>query len=265
MMSDMGEMPIADVKVGDRIREDVGDLASLKESIEARGQLQPIVLDTSGNLIAGYRRLNACDELEHETILYVVASNLKTAADKLHAERDENECRVEFTPAEKVKLGLRLEDMENPAPASRKKKTQAKKGEKAANESHKERTQGGAKLAPPCENGKTRDRVAAAVGMSKMTYTKAKEVVEAAEEHPDDEKIQAAFKAMNRTGKVSGAHTKVMAALYPSSNEYCLAENVSKVEDYITARLKESPERDKLMLIKLVEKIVEKKIKEVSK
>ena len=66
--------------------------------------------------------------------------------------------------------------MEREAAVKRKAATQAKPGEKVG--------QGGAKLAPPADKGKSRDKVAAAVGMSGETYRKAKAVVEAAEQDP---------------------------------------------------------------------------------
>ncbi len=45
--------------------------------------------------------------------------------------------------------------------------------------------------------------MAAAVGMSGMTYDKAKKVVEAADANPDSEQIQDALERMNKTGKAS--------------------------------------------------------------
>lgn len=53
-------MPIADIKVGKRIREDMGDIARFAESIEDLGLLNPITVDERGRLLAGARRLAAC-------------------------------------------------------------------------------------------------------------------------------------------------------------------------------------------------------------
>lgn len=47
------------IKVGDRLREDLGDVEALARSIRDNGLMQPIVLDDEGNLIAGGRRLTA--------------------------------------------------------------------------------------------------------------------------------------------------------------------------------------------------------------
>lgn len=51
--------PINTINIGTRIREDMGDIAGLAESIQARGLLHPIIIDEAGNLIAGHRRLEA--------------------------------------------------------------------------------------------------------------------------------------------------------------------------------------------------------------
>jgi hypothetical protein len=55
-------------------------------------------------------------------------------------------------------------------------------------------------------NGKTRDRVAEAVGMSGRTYEKAKQVAEAAEKDP--EPFGELREEMDATGKVDGPHKK---------------------------------------------------------
>lgn len=51
--------PIDAISIGERRREDYGDLASLASSIEHYGLLHPIVIDDEGNLVAGGRRLEA--------------------------------------------------------------------------------------------------------------------------------------------------------------------------------------------------------------
>ena len=85
------------------------------------------------------------------------------------AERDENTCRLGFTPSEQVAVGMQIEAMEKPKAAKRRKAGKA-----------------------PCDNlsqgqdgTKTRTKAAAAAGMSEGTYAKAKQVVQAAEEDPE--------------------------------------------------------------------------------
>ena len=56
-------MPIADIRVGERIRQDFGRLSDLAESIRRQGLLQPVTLTKDGWLVAGHRRLLACRDI----------------------------------------------------------------------------------------------------------------------------------------------------------------------------------------------------------
>jgi len=58
------EIAIDTIVVGERRREDFGDLASLVTSIQEHGLIQPIVIDSRNRLVAGMRRLAACKLLE---------------------------------------------------------------------------------------------------------------------------------------------------------------------------------------------------------
>jgi len=98
-------MKISQIKIGNRFRKDIGNLESLKDSIKEIGLLQPVVVDENNNLIAGYRRILACQELGKEDIL-VNAVNLK---DVLRGEYDENTIRKEFTPTENVAIWEAIE------------------------------------------------------------------------------------------------------------------------------------------------------------
>ena len=52
-------MPICNIRVGDRIRRDLGDIDGLAQNIDAIGLLQPLVVLSDGTLLAGARRLAA--------------------------------------------------------------------------------------------------------------------------------------------------------------------------------------------------------------
>lgn len=52
-------IPIKNIKVNHRQREDYGDLADLAKSFKEYGQLSPILIDDQNNLLAGGRRLAA--------------------------------------------------------------------------------------------------------------------------------------------------------------------------------------------------------------
>jgi ParB family transcriptional regulator, chromosome partitioning protein len=66
------ECAIADIRVGERHRRDLGDIGGLAESIADIGLLQPIVVNEDGLLLAGARRLAACKHLGWETVPVIV-------------------------------------------------------------------------------------------------------------------------------------------------------------------------------------------------
>jgi ParB family chromosome partitioning protein len=199
------------IEVVDRIRQGMGDIQSLADSMARIGQLQPIIVYPSDGavpllartfrLVAGARRLEAAKLLGWETMEASTGLGPKTAVELLLAERDENTCRKEFTPSEMVTIGRRLEELERADAKERQEASQAKPGQKVG-------AQGGGKLPPPSTaKGKTRDRVAAAVGTSPKTYEKAKAVVHAAEAEP--ERFGDLVKEMDANGKVDGVHKEL--------------------------------------------------------
>jgi ParB family transcriptional regulator, chromosome partitioning protein len=56
----MSTRAISGIRVGERIRKDVGDVAALAESIRLLGLINPIIVRPDGTLISGERRLRAC-------------------------------------------------------------------------------------------------------------------------------------------------------------------------------------------------------------
>ena len=64
------DIKIADIKVGNRHRKDMGSLTSLADSIRQEGLLQPIGVTNRLELVFGERRLRAVrDILKQKTIL----------------------------------------------------------------------------------------------------------------------------------------------------------------------------------------------------
>lgn len=199
MHKDISELLISEIAIGERFRKDVGDVSDLAQSIATVGQLQPVVITADNKLIAGLRRIRACEKIGLQSVLVAVAHDVETARQLLIAERDENTCRKSFTPSEAVALGQRLEDLETPA--AKKRREAGKKIEQPSSDSDEGLTV-----------GRTDDIVAESVGMGRDKYRKAKEVVEeASKPNATPEVIQAAL-TMDRTGKVDPAHKVVRAA-----------------------------------------------------
>lgn len=187
---------IDDIKIGDRRRTDLGELKPLADSIERVGLLHPVVVSEDGWLIAGERRVEAFRLLGRDHIPATIAHDLTEVIAQQQAEIDENTVRKDFTPSEAVAKGSEYEPFERHAAKVRQgRRTDLEPVEKVSTGS----------------NGKVRalDRVAAAVGMSRPTYKKAREVVEAAEEDPDT--FAPVVEEMDRTGNVTRAHRKVKA------------------------------------------------------
>jgi len=178
----MSEIEISSIHVGDRFRRSLGDIGELARSIELSGLLHPVVVTSGGELVAGYRRIEAFKQLGHTTIPATVID----PRDIRLAECHENMVRMDFQPSEMVEIGRYLEPEER--------------------EAAKERMVAGR----PCgkfPQGKARDKVAAFVGVSGRTLEKATKVIEAAEANPN--RYAAIAKEMDRTGKIDASYRKV--------------------------------------------------------
>lgn len=195
-MSD--RIPIEDVVIGERHRKDLGDLTSLMKSMETVGLLHPIVLDKDKNLIIGERRLEAARMLSWDDVPYRIADSFDEEL-KLMAERDENECRLDFKPSEATALGMKLE------PRLREEAKERQKQHGGTAPGKKKNTSG---TVPEVKNKReTREKVGNAVGMSGRTYQRTKTVVQAAADDP--ETFGQIAEEMDRTGKITAAYDKV--------------------------------------------------------
>jgi ParB family chromosome partitioning protein len=208
-MTTPSSLPVAAIKVGDRRRKDMGDIAALAASIEKSNLLQPIGVRPDGQLVHGGRRLEAVKLLGWETVPVRFLEGLEDWLAYLEAERAENAFHKPLTPSEQVGEKRDMEG-ELKAQAKERIKEGAKAGGKTAG-------RGRPKQQPPghCPGGngragETRERIAAALGTSARVLSKAQAVVEAAEKDP--EQFEALRKQMDDSGKVEGAYRKLQAA-----------------------------------------------------
>jgi ParB family transcriptional regulator, chromosome partitioning protein len=146
------------IKVGSRIRKDLGDIGELARSMEALGQLQPILVTQDHKLMAGYRRLLAAKQLGWEFIDAAYYERLADAAALLRAESAENQCRMQFLPSEAIAMGMAIEEAEQAAA----KKRQQIHGNTAPGRASD--TPGDAY--PKCSKGRVRDKIGSAIGLS---------------------------------------------------------------------------------------------------
>ena len=96
----VSDLPIAAIRVEGRFRRELGDIASLADSIAEVGLLHPIVVTPDHRLIAGARRLHAMRKLGRTH----VPAHVVPLADILRGEFDENAVRADFLPSEFVAI-----------------------------------------------------------------------------------------------------------------------------------------------------------------
>ncbi len=107
------EVKISDIKVKSRIREDIGDLKPLMDSLNKHGQFHPLTITDKYELISGFRRLTAAKALSWEFIEVKIV-HVKNKIDFLERELDENLLRKEFTPDEITTGYIKLQKLQNP-------------------------------------------------------------------------------------------------------------------------------------------------------
>ena len=90
---------IENIKIGKRIRKELGNLDALKKSMNKYGLINPIVINSKNELLAGYRRYSAAKELGWVDIEANIM-NVNKALDILEIEMEENIARKDFTQTE---------------------------------------------------------------------------------------------------------------------------------------------------------------------
>jgi ParB family transcriptional regulator, chromosome partitioning protein len=192
-LADFTLVRIADVEVGDRYREDpTKDLAALAKSIDETGLLHPIVVVSSDygkfKLVAGQRRLLACDSLGYDEIEAHVMLDLDEAG-QLLAEHDENKHRVGMTTGEARKLWNHRKEILKPLAeaASQANLVQnASSGHGAQSDSDKPD-----KADKPTARGRAAEAAAQGTGKGRRTLENATKLAEAAEDESLPEDVRA--------------------------------------------------------------------------
>lgn len=156
--------PLERIHVGTRYRQRFGDVNGLATSLRAVGLLHPVVVTPDGTLISGQRRLAAAAQLGWPTIPVRVVD----LENPLQAEFDENVQREPFTPEERVAISDALWEREQ---------AQARDRQGERSDKHP--------VNFTESPGQTRDRVAAALGVSGVTLQKERAIVHAAQADPE--------------------------------------------------------------------------------
>lgn len=103
-------MRLDSIEVGERFREDYGNIDELVQSIKTNGLLQPIVVSSGGHLLAGGRRFLACSKAELTTIPVTIVETTNELSER-EIELIENIHRKDMAWQERAKLEKRIFDL----------------------------------------------------------------------------------------------------------------------------------------------------------
>lgn len=203
---------VASIRVGHRFRHDLGDLTDLCDSITKLGLLQPITITPDGILVCGARRLAAVKQLGWERVKVWITSTVSTRLSEVLAEQHENTVRKALTPTEAAALYTELKAL-YAADAARRQ------------QASRFRSDGGAKLAPPSDQGemgqgagKARRQAARAITgrNSHTSLDRVAEVQRLADDPTTPEPVREVARReltkMDADGKVYGHYLTVQAA-----------------------------------------------------
>lgn len=196
------------IKVGRRVRVDLGDIDELAASIRATGGLlQPITITPDGWLVCGLRRLEAVKRLGWATVNVWVRTGISSPLAMLLAEREENTVRKALTLTEAATVYREMKAVEAEDAARRQQATWLEGPGRQVGA-------GAAKFAAP--SGEARQHAAALVGYSHTTLDKVAAVQDAAaDEHTDPTVRDVAARRLTlieQSGKVDSHYQAVRAA-----------------------------------------------------
>lgn len=106
----MATIPLKDIKVGERFRKTFDGIEELAQSIREVGLISPLIIDENCALIAGERRLKAC---QMNALIEVEVRYIKDLTDieKKEIELEENLHRKDFTWQEEVTAKAKLHNL----------------------------------------------------------------------------------------------------------------------------------------------------------
>ena len=170
----MAKVRVDSIIVGDRLREDMGDIAGLAESIREYGLFHPIIITSDHRLVCGERRLKAAQRIGMVEIDAAIWEHL-TEEVREEIEREENERRKPLTDHERSKRMVARAQAEAPTVA-------AKIAERAVSaESAETPKHAGGR---PSRYEAPRSEVAKALGVGETTLREAEQHVSAVESTP---------------------------------------------------------------------------------
>lgn len=211
------ERSIASIIVGNRHRQEYGDIDELAASITRDGLLQPVTVTPEGILVCGARRLEALKQLGEKTIKVWVRSGISDRLAELLAEQAENVLHKPLTPTEATTLYTELKEYISEDAQRRQTVTQfGRLGDPSGNH-------GGATVAPPqFKPGKSRTQAALMV-TGKASYTTLDRIAElqrlVASPVTDPDVRELAIQELriiDDGGSVTAAHARIREVIRPT-------------------------------------------------
>ncbi len=105
---------IDEIQLTKRVRQDLGDLSDLMDSIRLHGLINPVVITHEKELIAGERRYQAVKRLGWTSIPVIIKENTSESS-RLRLEIEENLHRKNLSDEELEQAYARLEKMQQPS------------------------------------------------------------------------------------------------------------------------------------------------------
>jgi ParB/RepB/Spo0J family partition protein len=169
------ELPLGQIQIGERRRQDFGDIDGLAKGIKRVGLLEPIIVESNGGeyryrLVVGERRLRAAWLLGWTTIPALLREDL-SEAELRDIELEENENRKPLTEAERTR----------PFASSKRLIENAKKAAEVLSAAGKTTSSKGGR---PSKEGAPQKEIAASLGTSRQAVERAAHHVETAERFP---------------------------------------------------------------------------------
>ncbi len=113
------QLPIEEILIKERLRQNAGDITDLMESIKNIGLINPIVVSEHNELISGYRRLQACKQLGWKYIHVRRVSVGNDELGRLEMEFHENVGREGMNEEETARYQEKKNQLLHPEPESR--------------------------------------------------------------------------------------------------------------------------------------------------
>ncbi|MCK4514030.1 MAG: ParB N-terminal domain-containing protein [Spirochaetaceae bacterium] len=108
------QIELGKIIIRKRVRKNLGDLASLMESLRRHGLLNPVVINTRNELVAGHRRIESAKRLGWSVIEVRIVEG-QDKADLIEMEIEENTQRKNLTTDELAEAYLRLDKLRHPS------------------------------------------------------------------------------------------------------------------------------------------------------